>query len=131
MCKNGNTIVLQLDNLKSKRRPEGKISVDKCIAPLIKSLNENGYDTAACCCGHGHRPTSIILKDDRRVIMLPNYETAYYVEQMFPYDINGKKGIWTLSSRERIRLLFTGRIHNEKIKAKVRAKYFKMLKEKG
>ena len=36
---------MQLDNLKSKRRPEGKIAVDKCIAPIVEALNKAGQTT--------------------------------------------------------------------------------------
>ena len=129
MCKMDDTVVLQLDNLKSKRRPEGKIDVDRCIAPLIKILNENGYDTRSCCCGHGNKPTSIALKDERRMIILPDDETGHYVDHLFPYRIDGEDSIWKLPPRERIRLLFTGRIFSKRREAKWRAKYFKMLEK--
>jgi len=38
-------------------------SIDYCLAPLVKTLNAFGVDTAACCCGHGEAPGSIILHD--------------------------------------------------------------------
>lgn len=40
-----------------------KIRVDKCIRNLIKSLTNHGYNTVACCCGHGLYPITIVCKE--------------------------------------------------------------------
>jgi len=37
--------------------------VDKCLAGTVNALNAAGEYTAACCCGHGKSPGSIILHD--------------------------------------------------------------------
>jgi len=30
------------------------VPVDACIANLIQALNDCGFETETCCCGHGH-----------------------------------------------------------------------------
>ena len=44
-----------------------KIRVDRCIRKLIKSLTNHGYDTVACCCGHGIYPVTIVCKEPSRL----------------------------------------------------------------
>jgi hypothetical protein len=39
------------------------IGVDRCIAPLVKALNDAGYQTLASCCGHGRLPATVPLVD--------------------------------------------------------------------
>lgn len=39
------------------------ISVDHCIAPLVKILNTGGYRTIASCCGHHDQAATIPLLD--------------------------------------------------------------------
>lgn len=39
--------------------------VDRCIAPIVRALNNAGIYTANCCCGHGDVLGSIILHDGR------------------------------------------------------------------
>jgi hypothetical protein len=45
------------------------VGVDGCIAPLVQVLNDNGFPTAASCCGHGTLPATIPLADDRWLIL--------------------------------------------------------------
>lgn len=46
--------------------------VDRCIAPLVRALQDGGIDMLGSCCGHGHSPGQIVLADGRRlVIRLP------------------------------------------------------------
>jgi len=49
MCKKGD---YELINLPRKPKPA---EVDKCLAPLIKILNECGIETWYCCCEHGSK----------------------------------------------------------------------------
>ena len=35
--------------------------IDKCIAPLIRTMREYGIDTVTSCCGHGKMPLSILI----------------------------------------------------------------------
>jgi len=77
MCKHGQTAMV------------GTISVDLCLAPLVAALNQAGIDTRASCCGHGHRPASIALRDGREIIIARTYEEARLIDRLFPFDIHG------------------------------------------
>ena len=59
--------------------------VDKCIAPLIQVLNDNGFSTRASCCGHGKAFGNISLRDGRELIIMPDYETARFIENILSY----------------------------------------------
>jgi hypothetical protein len=37
--------------------------IDKCIAPIVKALNDAGLFTGGSCCGHGKRPGCISMHD--------------------------------------------------------------------
>ena len=39
-----------------------KFRVDACIRDLIQTLNHKGFETLACCCGHGKYPITIIYR---------------------------------------------------------------------
>src|SRR5690606_22195454 len=45
----------------------GKVFCDPCIAPLVAALNAASIETVASCCGHGHRPGVIVLRDGREL----------------------------------------------------------------
>lgn len=91
---------VKLEDLKKQPNPCGNeecnginAGIDKCIAPLIKALNDKGMETAASCCGHGNRPGSICLKDGRE-IMIMSFEDARAIDHLWP-DIHSQ----TLSER--------------------------------
>ena len=45
--------------------------VDPCIGPIIRWLNDMGFETLACCCGHGkYHPTIIVQRGDQVVELL-------------------------------------------------------------
>lgn len=67
------------------------IFCDPCIAPLVKALNDAGIKTIASCCGHGHRPPSIILSDGREIIIARDRDEAELIHNLFPVDINGER----------------------------------------
>ena len=46
-----------------------KMKIDRCIAPLVKSLQEGGIDMRGSCCGHGKRDGEIELQDGRILII--------------------------------------------------------------
>lgn len=64
--------------------------VDEPIRDLVKILNENGYPTQASCCGHGFRPATIILKDERWIIIARDREEAMRINDIFPLTIHGE-----------------------------------------
>lgn len=61
---------------------------DPCITELVDALNANSLSTVASCCGHGHRPGSIVMSDGRVLVICPDLETADSICDGFP-DING------------------------------------------
>ena len=75
MCEWGNTKILKIN---------GKDRViDSCIYDLVKVLNDNGFETVACCCGHGKQPPRISLKDGWELLIF-DYDTAQKISKLFP-----------------------------------------------
>lgn len=71
--------------------PDGKkICVDQCLAPLITALNQAGLKTAACCCGHGRCFGSVMLKDGRELLIIPDRETAQTITTQFSRPLHYK-----------------------------------------
>lgn len=62
---------------------------DPCIAPLVAALNAAGFATVASCCGHGHRPGVIALRDGRELFIAKDFNEARQIDAIFPIDING------------------------------------------
>ncbi len=54
--------------------------IDKCIAPIVKALNDIGMYTEECCCGHGETEGYIRLYD-KRVLIIKNYEEGYLIPE--------------------------------------------------
>lgn len=94
MCKWGDTVIMEVTipaYLSSTGKEKKKlVDVDRCIAPIVKALNDAGITTDASCCGHNNRPGNISLADGRELIIAPDWETARKAETAFP-DIWGNK----------------------------------------
>ena len=43
--------------------------IDKCIAPIVKALQEGRIDMRGSCCGHGKVNGAISLQDGRELII--------------------------------------------------------------
>lgn len=88
MCEPETTVSLEIPAQPGWTRhiKDGKkrIGVDACLAPLIQVLNDNGFPTLACCCGHGYHPGNIVLMDGREFIIAPDYESSRIAERAFP-----------------------------------------------
>lgn len=82
MCEYGTLGVVGLNGQKRK--------FDACICDLIQVLNDNGFKTVASCCGHGHRPGSVIFKDGRELLIMPSYEASRKLDHLWP-DIHGEQ----------------------------------------
>ena len=82
MCEQGTTEIINLHH----PTPRGftTAGVDACIAPLIQALNDGGFQTIASCCGHRIRPGIITLEDGRELFILPNYESARELDNLWP-----------------------------------------------
>lgn len=48
--------------------------IDRCIAPIVRALNEGGVLTVASCCGHGTSDGSIVLGDGRELFVRHHQE---------------------------------------------------------
>ncbi len=79
MCKWGDDVLLRV-KMSAKKSYTGKErwayrGIDKCIAPIIKTLNEADIFTDECCCGHGKLEGYIALHDGRVMVILPDKKT--------------------------------------------------------
>ena len=78
MCKWGTHVELEL-TVPASLSHTGKdylkmVKIDKCLAPLIKALNECGFKTIQSCCGHGKHEGRIDLADGQ-VLIIPLWPT--------------------------------------------------------
>lgn len=46
-----------------------KTKIDKCIAPIVRALQEGGINMRGSCCGHGKMNGDIHLQDGRILII--------------------------------------------------------------
>jgi hypothetical protein len=88
MCKWGTSVTLEV-NVPADLSHKGKaywkkVGIDKCIAPFVQMLNDNGMSTIASCCGHGKQPGNIILADEREIFIVDDYETGRKINKLFP-----------------------------------------------
>lgn len=60
-----------------------EVEIDKCISDFVKILNDNGIETEFSCCGHEIRPSTITLKDKRKIYIANKYQ-AKLIDEMFP-----------------------------------------------
>ena len=58
--------------------------VDPCIQSLVQGLNDAGFQTTNCCCGHGQRPGWIALKDGRHILIAANHDEMLKMDTGFP-----------------------------------------------
>ena len=69
MCKWGDDVILNVP-IPSELSHTGEFrwaekGIDRCIAPIVKALNDAGIYTASSCCGHGQNSGEITLHDGR------------------------------------------------------------------
>lgn len=93
MCEWGDVVILKL-KIPSHLSYTGKermkdCEIDRCIAPIVKSLNDVGMTTIACCCGHKRGLGNIVLADGREILIAPDFKTARKIDDMFP-NIHGQ-----------------------------------------
>ncbi len=77
MCKQGETsplIVIGNDGNKKV------VNIDNCIYGLVKCLNDAGFPTKACCCGHGKGWGNIALQDGMELIIVYDYDKAREID---------------------------------------------------
>lgn len=74
MCEHGDEVMVRVpvdarDSCTGEARWQYK-AVDRCIAPLVKALNEGGILTRTSCCGHRKENAEIALQDGRILIII-------------------------------------------------------------
>ncbi len=70
MCKRGNTVKVRVHHVGEIRLVN--VDVDKCIAPIVRALNDGGIATEGCCCGHGEMTGHITLTNGKILGIFPN-----------------------------------------------------------
>lgn len=71
MCRHGDTVPVVIDG----RRHD----IDRCIAPYVKALNNEGIRTSISCCGHGVKDGCIMTYYEgkyRLIIICPEGEKS-------------------------------------------------------
>ncbi len=82
MCEWGNTVVLDVPPTTDIRfncdesKPKTRVTVDRCLAPEIRTLWHVGIRTTGCCCGHGGSGFIGVVDDDIPAMELLGYEHA-------------------------------------------------------
>ena len=73
MCEWGETVLLKVkipaDLSHTGKAYWGHKAIDRCIAPIVKALTNDGIYTAGSCCGHGKNNGYIALHDKRVLII--------------------------------------------------------------
>lgn len=69
MCQHGDDVIVRV-KIDASLSHSGTAywaekGIDRCIAPLVRALQEGGIDMLGSCCGHGKGDGSIILADGR------------------------------------------------------------------
>lgn len=77
MCKWGDTVNLKVP-IPANCSHTGKFhwatkSVDECIAPIVKALNDAGIHTGGSCCGHGKADGNISFHNGTLLIVKQNH----------------------------------------------------------
>lgn len=82
MCKHGTYETVRV-KITAERSHTDKayyrdMPIDKCIAPIVRALQEGGIDMNGSCCGHGRCEGGIILADGRELIILEAEDAKTY-----------------------------------------------------
>lgn len=92
MCEHGDLVKMELlisppnRHGRSYQKPVG---VDRCIASLVRVLNDGGVETISSCCGHGKMHGSIILADGRWLVVMSDKDAMVHFDK-FPVTIHGE-----------------------------------------
>ncbi len=82
MCKQGNNILVKVkipvDLSHTGKIHWKKMTIDKCIAPIVEALQEGGIDMSGSCCGHNERNGYITLQD-KRILIIKKEESGYLI----------------------------------------------------
>ena len=80
MCRHGDTVTLRLRTMAQVSHHGEDYwrdwSIDRCIAPIVKALQDAGIDMLGSCCGHGKGDGSILLADGRELVIRQRQQAA-------------------------------------------------------
>ncbi len=65
--------------------------IDSCIVPIVRALNDGGVDTIASCCGHFNQWGTIILRDGRELLIVPDWESGRAFDKIHGRPIHDKR----------------------------------------
>lgn len=74
MCKRG--------TLKELLISDKIIFIDSCLWDMVRILNNAGFKTESCCCGHGGRPGHIRFTDGTEFMIMKDFKMARKVETL-------------------------------------------------
>ena len=79
MCHETEKVLVKIPNdLSSTGRNKWKLAqIDKCIAPIVKALQEGGIDMRGSCCGHNKVDGTIHLQDGRMLVIKKDGDKYY------------------------------------------------------
>ena len=82
MCKHGTCEIVNVkitaDRSHTRKAYYRDMPIDKCIAPIVRALQEGGIDMNGSCCGHGRCAGNIFLADGRELVILESEESEMY-----------------------------------------------------
>lgn len=76
MCKWGTyeevMVTIPADLSSTGKEKRKKVKIDRCIAPIVKALEQGGIKMRGSCCGHSKTDGDIHLQDGRILIIKQN-----------------------------------------------------------
>lgn len=86
MCGWGDTVLIKV-KIPADLSGSGKVrwrekGIDRCIAPIVKALQEGGIDMRGSCCGHGKYLGDIHLQDGRMLLILSVEQADLYMAKV-------------------------------------------------
>ena len=67
---------------------DAPVEIDKCLVPLIKTLNNYGIQTTHCCCGHGKNTSYVIIRGENSKMRMRDVDGNPWIEG--PYALRLK-----------------------------------------
>ena len=68
------------------------VGIDRCIAPIVRALQNGGIDMLGSCCGHGEYEGSIMLADGR-VLGIDTHRVTAWCPKPVLWEAGGGPGV--------------------------------------
>lgn len=106
MCRRGTTekvlVKIPADLSCTEKEKWKQVGIDRCIASLVRALQEGGIDMRGSCCGHGGSLGDIHLQDGR-VLLIAN-ESCLYRGSRTRFLLKVAFGNWKYSMKTKLRV---------------------------